>query len=252
MVDPHDPSAVPPSQPAAPPTYAPAPPKKGMSTGAKIGIGCGALLVLGIVGFVILGVVGGRFVKSKTDQLTGGLEAQEEATESIQELERDHPFTAPADGIVTNDLADDFFAVTDDAWEGMREEMEDVAERGQDIEERGGEAGIGDAMAGVQALGRARVALAEALDEHEMPVSAYLWTGMELMRAYHAIGMAPDQSGVPAQNVQLAESHRAQLAEIAEENEGQIGKGMVLGMAWTWGAGEGVMPMGWDTMNTTP
>lgn len=245
MVDSYDPSAVPPPQPAAPL-------KKGMSTGAKIGIGCGILLVLAIVCLVIFSVIGGMFVKSKTEQLTGGLEAQQEATETIQSLERDHPFTAPADGIVTNDLADDFFVVTDDAWEGMREEMEDVVERGEDIEQRGGEAGIGDAMAGVQALGRARVALAEALDEHDMPVSAYLWTGMELMRAYHAIGMAPDQSGVAAQNVQLAESHRAQLAEIAEENEGQIGKGMVLGMAWTWGAGEGVMPMGWDTMNYTP
>lgn len=234
-------------------TVAGPPPKKGMSTGVKVAIGCGILLVLVIIGFVVFGVVGGMLLKNKASELTGGLEAQQQASEMIQSLERERPFTAPADGVVSDDMAESFFAVTDDAWDAMRADMEDLAERGESIDEGGRQAGIGDAMAGVRALGRSRVALAEALEGHDMPVSAYLWTGMELVRAYHAIGMEPEQSGVPAPNVQLAERHREALAEIAEQQEsGRPGKGMVLGLAWTWGASEGVTPAGWDTMMTAP
>jgi len=246
MVESRDPYATSTGEPVEPP-------KKGMSTGVKIAIGCGIALVLVIIGIVVLGVVGGMFVKNKTDQLTGGLEAQQEASEKIQALEREHPFTAPADGVVPEDLAGKFFAVTDAAWDRIQGDMEDLSDRTEEIDERGGQAGLGDAMAGVQALGRTRVALAEALEDNDMPVSAYLWTGMELTRAYQALGMPPEQTGIPAQNLQLAERYRSELAEVAgEEQDGEIGKGMVLGMAWTLGMSEGTMPMGWDTMGYTP
>lgn len=226
-------------------TVAGPPPSKGMSTGAKVAIGCGILLVLVIVGLVIFSVLGGMFVKRQADQLTGGLEAQQEASETIQALEREHPFTAPADGIVPEAMAEQFLAVTNDAWDAMRGDMEELAERGVEIDQSGGQAGLGDAMAGVQALSRARVSLADALEEHEMPASAYLWTGMELVRAYHAVGMDPEQSGVPASNVALAERHRETLAEIADEGEpGRPTKGMVLGLAWTLSTDAGAAPAG--------
>jgi hypothetical protein len=245
MVESRDPYATSTGEPVEPP-------KKGMSTGAKVAIGCGIALVLVIIAFGIAAIVGGMFVKNKAEQLTGGLEAQQEASEKIQALERDHPFTAPAAGVVPEDLAGKFLAVTNDAWEKIQDDMEDLSERSEDIDE-GGRAGLGDAMAGVQALGRTRVALAEALEDNDMPVSAYLWTGMELTRAYQALGMPPEQTGIPAQNLQLAERYRSELAEIAGDGqEGEIGKGMVLGMAWTWGMSEGTMPMGWDTMGYTP
>jgi len=245
MVESRDPYATSTGEPVEPP-------KKGMSTGAKVAIGCGIALVLVIIAFGIAAVVGGMFVKNKAEQLTGGLEAQQEASEKIQALEREHPFTAPADGVVPEDLAGKFLAVTNDAWEKIQGDMEDLSERSQDIDE-GGRAGLGDAMAGVQALGRTRVALAEALEDNDMPVSAYLWTGMELTRAYQALGMPPEQTGIPAPNLQLAERYRSELAEIAGDGQdGEIGKGMVLGMAWTWGMSEGTMPMGWDTMGYTP
>ena len=245
MADVHDPSV--PSSPT--PGGSPAP-KKAMSTGTKVAIGCGIAAVLAIVVVVIAMVAGGMFLKDKADDMVGGFEAQEEASQKVQELEREHPFTAPADGIVDPDRAETFLAVTNTAWEKMREDMEDLAERGESIEESGGEAGFGDAMAGVQTLGRSRVAIAEALDEHEMPVSEYIWLGMELTRAYQAIDMAPEQSGVPAPNLEIAREHREELAEIVQEQDGErIGKGAVLGMAWTWATSEGVSPaLGWDTL----
>lgn len=232
MPDPQPPiDATPPAAP---------PPKKGMSTGAKVAIGCGILALLAIVGVVVAIVAGGMFVSRKADEFTGGLEAQQEASETVQELEREHPFTPPADGIVRSDRAEAFFAVTDDAWEDMREWVEDMRDRGEEIDSRGGEAGFGDAMAGLQGLGRSRVALSEALESHEMAVSEYIWTGMALAHAYAALDQPPETSGVPTENLALAGEHRERLAEMADDGEESEGRGVVLAIAWTLATSEGI------------
>lgn len=238
---PPDPS--PPSEAAAPP------PRRGMSTGTKIAIGCGAVALLAIIALIVAGVAGGLFLKRKTDQFTGGVEAQTKASETLQQLEADHPFRPPSDGRIGADRAERFLEVTDDAWADMEEVAEDLSERGRDIEERGGEAGMRDAMAGIQGLGRARVALAEALEDHEMPSSEYLWTGLALMRAYEALDRPAGESGVPQENLDLAAEHRAELAEIEQTDEDDFGKGMVLGIAMTWGMTEGNLEaLGIDTL----
>jgi len=216
------------------------PPKKGMSTGAKVAIGCGILALLAIIGVVVAIVAGGIFVSRKADDITGGLEAQQEASEAVQELEREHPFTPPSDGVVRSDRVETFFAVTDDAWEAMREWVDDMRERGEEIDSRGGEAGFGDAMAGLQGLGRSRVALSEALEGHDMPVSEYIWTGMALAHAYAALDQPAETSGVPAENLELAGEHRERLAEMADDGENAEGRGVVLAIAWTLATSEGI------------
>lgn len=246
MADVRDPS-VPSSQPGAPGP----PPKKPMSTGVKIAIGCGILAALVIIVLVVMTVAGGMFLRDKAEDFTGGLEAQEEASQTIRELEQEHPFSPPADGVVGEDRADRFLAVTDDAWDRMRESMEEVAEREREMEQQGGAAGFGDAMAGMQALGDARVALAEALAGHDMPVSEYLWTGTTLVQAYASLDLPPEQTGVRPENLEIARERRAELADIAENgNEDAADKSVVLGMAWTWAMSEGVAPeaIGWDTL----
>ena len=244
---PQEPPITPPPGPT--PSEATPPPRGGMSTGTKIAIGCGVVAILAIVALIVAGVAGGLFLKRKADQFTGGVESQTEASETMQELERDHPFTPPADGAIGADRADRFFEVTNDAWQDMEEVAEDLSERGRSIEERGGEAGMGDAMAGLQGLGRARVALADALEENGMPASEYLWTGLALMRAYEELDRPATESGIPQQNLDLAAEHRAELAEIEESEENEVGKGMVLGIAVTWGMTEGnVRALGIDTL----
>ena len=232
---------MPDSQPPmdATPSAAP-PPKEGMSTGAKVAIGCGILALLAIVGVVVAIVAGGMFASRKVNEFTGGLEAQQEASETVRELEREHPFTPPADGIVGSDRAEAFFAVTDDAWEDMREWADDMRERGEDIDSRGGQAGLGDAMAGLQGLGRSRVALSQALEGNDMAVSEYIWTGMALAHAYAALDQPAETSGVPAENLTLAGEHRERLAEMGDEGEGAEGRGMVLAIAWTLATSEGI------------
>lgn len=233
---------TPPATPATPPAEAAGtPPKKGMSTGAKVAIGCGIAFLVGLVALVVAMVAGGMFLKKKAEDFAGGVEAQQEASEVVRELERDHAFTAPEDRVVGEDRAETFFAVTDQAWEDMRGIVEEWQERGDRMDD--GRATPGDVMAGIGALGdlgRARVALAEALDDHDMPVSEYVWTGMRLSEAYGSLD-ASGETGVPEANRALARANRDRLAEIAgDEDEGGTGKALVLAMAWTWTGEAGI------------
>lgn len=250
MVHPDDPGSIPVSDP--PPPAAAPPPGKGMSTGVKIAIGCGILAVLAVIAASVAMIVGGMFLKNKAGDLAGGLEAQAEATRRVRALESAHPFTVPPDGVVGEERAERFLAVTDDAWEDVADVVEDMVDRGEELAERGRDAGLGDVTMGLRGLGSARVALADALEEHEMSVSEYLWTGLSLQRAYGFLE-SPDQSGVPPENLAVADAHREALAEVFEDGgeAGRPEKGFILGIAWTMGAGEGVVRdgLGLDTLS---
>lgn len=232
MADPETPPSAPTPQP---------PPKTGMSTGVKVAIGCGIAALVVVVVLIVMVAVGGMFAKKKLDEFAGGIEAQQEASETIQELEREHPFVAPPDGVVGDDRADRFFDVTDDAWERMEDWVGEMEQRGERIESRGGQAGLGDAMAGLQGFGRSRAALAEALDDHDMPVSEYLWTGMALAHAYEALDNPERQAGIPPRNLELAAGNRERLAEITEGDEDSRDRAVVLAIAWTLASAEGMM-----------
>lgn len=227
--------------PPSTPPPAPPPPKKGMSTGAKVAIGCGIALIVAIVAVIIAVAAGGMFVSKKASEFAGGLEAQQKSSETIQELEREHPFAVPQDGVVSGDRAERFFEVTDDAWERMEDWIGEMEERGQRIESRGGQAGLGDAMAGLQGFGRSRVALAEALDDNDMPVSEYLWTGMALARAYEALDQPGRQGDIPPENLEIAAGNRRRLAEITEGDGDSNSRAVVLAIAWTLASAEGMM-----------
>lgn len=208
--------------------------------------------VVAIIVAVIAAVVGGMFLKDKAQDSAGGVEAQQRATETMRELEEEYDFSAPSDGVVSEDRAETFFDVTDDAWEEMEDFVREWQDRSERIDERGGDARPGDVIAGIGAigeLGRGRVALADALEDHDMPASEYVWTGMQLTRAYEALD-GGGETGIPPQNLDIAADHRDDLAEIAESSEeGGTGKGFVLWMAWTWGGEAGVRALGWDTLN---
>lgn len=257
-VDPGPSGTPPPSDPSTPvnttPPGAPSgtgPPRKGLSTGAKIAIGCGIVALLAIIALIVAGVAGGLFLKRKADEFQGGVEAQTEASETIRELEAEHAFHPPDDGIVGETRAARFFDVMDEAWEEIEDDAEDLARRDADIERRGGEAGVGDAIAGFRGLHRARVVLVEALAENDMPLSEYLWTGFTLLRAYGELDRPASESGIPEENLDLAARYRAELAEIAETRDGGAGRGMVMGLAVTWAMSEGNMrALGLDTLMT--
>lgn len=235
------PESTPPSE-SIPPQES-APPKGGMSTGTKVAIGCGVALLLVVIVLIVATVAGGLFLREKAEEFAGGLEAQAEATETIRELEREHPFVPPDDGVVGEERTERFLETLDDAWDRMREFegwVEEMAERSRRADERG-RAGVGDlaaGMRGIEAWGRARVALVETLEDHEMPPSEFVWSGLALLRAYEALDEPAEETGIPSENLDVAADHRDELATIAQGRDGdEATKGLVLWAAMTWGMG---------------
>jgi molybdopterin converting factor small subunit len=238
-------TSPPPPPPGAPiPPPGTPPPKNGVSTGKKIAIGCGVVLLL----VLILLFACFSFLGKKVGDLEETLEDQEKAGETVQELEREYPFTPPPDGTLDEDQVDAFFAVTDDVWDEIESWVRDMEERGTRVEESESEAGFGDAMAGMRGMGSARVAFVEALDEHDMAPSAYVWTGFTLLQAHDALASGAASPGVPEKNLELARKHARRLAELEEEEGDEADKGSVLALAFVFFPRMDVLlPAGFDT-----
>ncbi|MBA2565184.1 MAG: hypothetical protein H0V09_07145 [Gemmatimonadetes bacterium] len=241
-----------PADPVTPAPYPPVdgpagPPKKGLSTGMKLAIGCGALLLLVLV--IMFACVGFAAKKAKdfTESTSEAVEDQEKAGTMAQELEREYAFTAPVDGQLDGEMVNRFFAVTDDAWGEIEDWAADMEERGERVDSAGARESFGNTMAAVKGMGRARLAIVEALDGNDMAPSAYVWTGARLMQAYEARGGT--SGAVPERNVELAREHEGRLAELQDKQKGGTGKGAVLGLAFVLFPRPDLMiPAGMDTL----
>ncbi len=227
------PSPLPPSPPpVGPAPVAPPPPSKGLSTGVKIAIGCAILALLVMIITVTCFTYGVKKLKDVGESMETSVGEQQEVQEKVAELEREHPLTPPADGTLEEDQVEKFLAVTDDAWGKMQDWVAEMEKRGQKIDASGGQARFGDAVAGFRGFAQARVALAQAFADHDMPPSAYVWTGFRLLQAHDAQA-AGAASGVPQKNLDLVAKYSDRIAELQEKNGGRIGKAAVLSLAFT-------------------
>jgi hypothetical protein len=227
---PYGPERGPGYQQPPPPPYPP--PREGIPTAAKILIGCGVALFVVVVAVAVFLFFAGRFVSEQI----GGFAAQGEATEKFELLAEQYPFTPPPDGLVSEDQAWTFFSVTDEVWEEVAvyaEELNQLIEETEESEEGGEEPGFGEVMSGMEAVGkllRARLVLAESLERHRLSNAEYVWTGRQLMDAYEALtDPEAEVEDVPGANIELARRNQSLLAELQEE-EGRIGKGVVVFM----------------------
>jgi hypothetical protein len=230
---------TPPPQGAPPPpagaSLPPAVPKKKMSTGAKIAIALGIVMLLGMMAMAAVVVMGGLFLRDRASGFLAGMEEQEEATRILEDLEREVPFDPPADGVVTDDQAERFFATIETAWQ----EIEPWAAELRDLEAQmsGPEnPSISEVLAGVQTAGRfveSRTVLAGALEESRMSSGEFIWTGLSLTRAYSRLNNSNEVTGVPPENLAVAERYRDEIAAIGNENE--PGRAVILGLAAMWG-----------------
>jgi hypothetical protein len=85
-------------------------------------------------------------------------------------------------------------------------------------------------MAAMRGLSDARLALVEALDEHDLSPAAYLWTGRALIQAGEA--EAGGGGGVPERNLEIARQHRDRIAELREAGgDAEPGRGSVFALA---------------------
>jgi hypothetical protein len=206
-----------------------------MSTGAKVAIALGIVMVLGMMAMAAVVVMGGLFLRDRASGFMASMEEQEEATQILEELEREVPFDPPADGVVTDDQAQRFFAATDAAWqeiESWANELRDLNER---IEARENPS-VSDVVTGVQSMARfaeSRTVLARALEENRMSSGEYIWTALSLTRAYTSLSGSGQSTGIPAENLALAERYRAEIAEVSGDSGAD--KGVILGLAVTFG-----------------
>lgn len=212
--------------------------EEGLSTAAKVGLGCGGcLLVVVVVGVVV--ALGGGWLSRQVEDLAGTAERQAEATETLDRLRRDHAFRPPEDGAVDRDQARRFFGVTDAAWSEMRDWAAELEELGRELEDREARlTDVGALMEGYGKLAESRVVLARALEEHDMPLAEYLWTGGALRRAHDAMEEGPAGEEVPGATRSVIREHEDEIAELVGDAD-EPGKRLVLFFAAAWGSAEG-------------
>ena len=217
----------------------------GMSTGTKLVLGCLGLIGLGFVAVSIAFWVGGMALKRGVESAFGGLDEHLEASEILGRLETEHPFEVPGDGVVTEERLLRFLAATDGAWDELESWATETAALG-DRAGSGEAGGLGDMLSGAKSLAggaRARIVLAESLEEAEISLGEYVWTGLTMDRAAKAAERPTDQPGVPAANRALLERYGPRVPRLNEdEAEGEAseagGRGTVLGVAILWGMTE--------------
>lgn len=207
-----------------------------MPTGLKLAIGCIVLFFGGAAIVAVLLGVGGWWIKGQADDLIEGVqnraEAQQQASDILERLEREHPFSPPADGRIEPGSADRFFLATDLAWtqiEPTVSRLDEVAERNRE-----GRARLGDALEGVRSTGvliDSRLHIARALDEAGMSLDEYVWTGDALRRAH--------RGGAGA----LADEHRERLEAMDPSAEEPTAWTVVeLATLWSRGLPGGSLP----------
>lgn len=231
-------SDAPPPESAVPPPGS-EPPRQGMSTGAKVLFGCLGVSLLGIVVIGVVVFMGGLALKRGVDSAVGTMEQQQEASAMLRRIEEEHAFAPPDDGVVTERQLERYLAVTEQAWDDMRPWAEDLQEvRDAAGNERTGMAALREMASGARALGglaRSRVVLAEALDEHEMSLGEYVWTGIQLSRAEDARTGGRPTGSVPGDNLALAERHAGDLPSMSGGGDNDDEQDMVLAVATLWG-----------------
>lgn len=211
-----------------------------MSRLLKAIAGCLALLVLILVIIAGAAFVGGRALLQRVEGTVGGAEEHRAATAAFERLEAEHPFQPPADGRLTEAQVRRFLAVTDAAWprlEPWAQELEALARHRR--AEPVSRPGLRELLAGARAaggLGRARLALAEALQQEGQSLGEYAWTGISLARAVSALDEGPTRRApdVPQANLELVERYAAELPRL----DGSAGRGLVPAVAILWGATE--------------
>lgn len=247
MTDAHPPGSQP---PPPPPPESPPPSSGGMSSGTKVLIGCGVVALIGGVAVVAAIVVGGMFVSRTASDFVGGFEAQQQASEAAQAMEQRHTFRAPDDGVVDPARARVFVSATDEMWNRLEPWLREMEARGERLRDRDDLRGLADAWRGLQGLGQARIDMIDVLEDHDMPLSEYLWTGTALFLAYADLDLPPEHRRVPARNLEVARQHQAFLGRMAAERDRDGGPAAVMALAWMFGAAEGIEAHGatWEAM----
>ena len=196
--------------------------------------GLALLAVLGLI--LIVGFAGYKYLESTGTRLYESSETMDRGLRHLAGLEYMHPFIPPKDGTVLEERAVIFAAVTTEAHDAMQGDLRKL----NDLD-----MGTGDdrpslrvMAAGIGALGDATLALGNALSNHDMALSEYLWTGLQLLRGggyVEELFKTPSVPPAPEPVVQLAARYQEILDEIRNATAPSLddaNRGTVYWMGW--------------------
>jgi hypothetical protein len=158
-----------------------------MGKGKKIAIGCLIALVVACLISAAVMVVGGAWVKSKVGGLMGGFMDTGKNAQAIQKLDQTYPFTAPADGQVTEDRLVAYIAVCAKA-KPIADQFRDF-EKTKSGENKGDMKAVSDAA---KLMGDLTGAIRQGLEEQKMGPREYHFIGGQMRMA---AGTAPEEGG---------------------------------------------------------
>lgn len=196
--------------------------------------GLAMVFVLAII--LALGFVGYKYLQSTGIRLYESTETMDRGLRHLDGLEYMHPFTPPRDGIVQPERASVFAAVTAEGYVAMQGGLRKLGDL--DLGSDGDRPSLREMADGIGALGDMTLALGQALSSHDMALSEYLWTGLQLLRGGDYMEELWHASSVPAAPeavVELAGHHRELLDGIRDATTDAPGgptAGTVYWMGW--------------------
>ena len=170
------------------------------------------VVVLGLI--LLISFAGYKYLESTGTRLYESTETMDRGLRHLAGLEYMHPFTPPRDGAVPEERAAVFAAVTAEAYGVMKGDLRKLNDLDTGDDERPSLRTMAD---GIGALGGMTLAFGQTLSNHDMALSEYLWTGLQLLRGAGHMGdlwSAPNVPPAPVSVVKTAERHRALLDEI--------------------------------------
>jgi len=214
-------------------------PPRPLARGPRIASESGnaGLVLVAVLGLILLMGFGGyKYLESTGTSLYENSESMDRALRHLAGLEYMHPFTPPADGIVLEERAAIFAAVTTEAHGAMRGDLRKLNEldTGGD-DDRPSLRAMAD---GIGALSGVTIGLGQALSNHDMALSEYLWTGLQLLRGaghMEELWSAPGMPPAPAPVLELSGRHRTLLDEIRSATDDSVEgptPGTVYWMGW--------------------
>lgn len=192
------------------------------------------VVVLGII--LLMGFFGYKYLQSTGAQLFESSESMDRALRHLAGLEYMHPFTPPEDGSVPEERAAIFEAVTTEAFGAMQGDLRRLNDL--DTGGDGDRPSLREMADGIGALSGVTIGLGTALSSHDMALSEYLWTGLQLLRGAGHMGDLWNVQSLPpapASVVEVAGHHRAVLDEIRKVTDDSVEgatAGTVYWMGW--------------------
>ncbi len=196
----------------------------------------GLALVFVLALILVLGFVGYKYLESTGVRLYESTETMDRGLRHLDGLEYMHPFTPPGNGIVEEERAAAFVAVTAEAHETMQGGLRKLGDL--DLGSDDDRPSLREMADGIGALGDVTLGLGQVLSSHDMALSEYLWTGLQLLRGggyMEELWHAPSVTPAPEAVVELAAHHRELLEAIRNataDSPGGRSAGTVYWMGW--------------------